>query len=474
MTRWGYANTAHRWMNVPDEACGRYNLWDVFWTARLVRPLLEDAKELGQWEWWEEHGEPFQDAVLTMAGRGLQVDGRAFVALTTRVRTELAATDEAIRECARAVGFPFTEKFPNSRDQVAQLLFTHLDLKPARVTEKKGRAAVDQAALTQVLRDFRKKDEPHRWLLYHLFHRTRLATLTQRYLDLDPEADGRVRPVVKLNHVKTWRLAYSNPALQQWPGEIRHVLRASEGNTFVQADYSQLEARIMAYLCGDEPSIRVFEEGGDPHRSNAADLFNCPAEEVTEHARGYAKTWLYRQMYGGTAASGDKKLFCPCPRCAAKMPSTLHLSPSEAARNEERWHARHPAVKQWQAEVAREVRSTHRLPLLLGGYRYFAAAWSRDLDRELKNAPMQSGAARIMIRAQNRLHALGAPIVLQHHDSFLLEVPEGQAELAAEQVRTVMEEPVPFPSGRAVRFPVDIKTGRNWGRASTDNPEGLR
>lgn len=155
------------------------------------------------------------------------------------------------------------------------------------------------------------------------------------------------------------------------------------------------------------------------------------------------------------------------------MPSTLHLSPAEAARNEERWHARHPQVKRWQAQVAADVRSTHRLPLLLGGFRYFSSPWSSDLDRELKNAPMQSGAARIMIRAQNRLHALGAPIVLQHHDSFLLEVPEGQAAAATAQARTVMEEPVLFPDGQEVRFPVDIKVGRNWGRRRTDNPEGL-
>lgn len=473
MTRFGFANTDYRWLQVADEPCGRYNLYDCWFTALLLPALLADARDLGQEMWWAEHGSPFQHAVLAMSQRGLLLDGGALVSLRTSVLSELNESDAAIRRAADEAKFEYTDKFPNSRAQVAKFLFDTLGLRPSKVTEKGRRPSVDQDALTRVLRDLRVKEEQHRWVLFDLFHRTRLATLVQRYLDVEAEADGRLRPVVKMNHVKTWRLAYANPALQQWPDEIRRIVVAAPGHLFLSADYSQLEARIMAYYSGDEPSIRVFEDGGDPHAANAADLFNIPLSEVTEHARGYAKTWLYRQMYGGTAVSGDKKLFCPCPRCASKMPSTLHLSPKDAAWNEERWHARHPAVKRWQAAVANEVRATHRFPLLLGGYRYIAAPWSRDLERELKNIPMQSGGARIMIRSQNELHAQEAPIVLQHHDSFLLEVPDAEVGFWARRVRAVMEEPVEFPGGRKVAFPIDIKVGRNWGRRSGENPGGL-
>jgi len=156
------------------------------------------------------------------------------------------------------------------------------------------------------------------------------------------------------------------------------------------------------------------------------------------------------------------------------MPSTLHLSPKEAALNEERYDARHPAVKRWQAEVASEVRRTHRFPLLLGGFRYLSSPWSRDLDRELKNIPMQSGGARLMIRAQNELFRLGAPIVLQHHDSFLLEVPQDEVGKWSITLQNVMQEPVTV-GNREVSFPVDLKQGLNWGRFhKTDNPNGLR
>jgi len=479
VTRWGYANTAHRWLNIPDEPCGRYNLHDCYWTARLLPVLLEEARELGQLDWWSAYGEAFQDAVLDMAGRGLLLDRVALEAYRDRVSLELGDTDDSIRLVAIEAGFEYTGKFPNSRDQVARFLFDTLGLRPTRLTGVKKRPAVDQEALTRVLRDLRIKDEPHRHVLLNLFHRTRLFTILSRYLTLEAEGDGRVRPVIKLAHVKTGRLAYANPALQQWPEEARHIFVSPPGKVLLCVDYAQLEARLLAYYADDGPSIDVFEAGGDPHAANARDLFNLgeaewDTHENTEPFRGYAKTWLYRQIYGGTAAAGDKKLFCPCPRCAAKMPSTLHLDPFTAAQNEERWHARHPKVKRWQAEVAGDVRRLHRFPLLLGGYRYLSAPWSRDLERELKNIPMQSGAARVMIRAQNTLHAQHAPIVLQHHDSFLLEVTAGTEVGWADQVRAAMEEPVHI-GNHLVRLPVDVKAGENWGRYHpTDNPKGLR
>ena len=116
MSRWGHATTDHRWLQVPDEQAGRYNLYDCWFTALLLPRLLQDAHDLGQEHWWVEHGVPFQGAVLAMAQRGLLVDGRALAEISTRVRAELAETDAAIRAAADKAGFTYTDKFPNSRD----------------------------------------------------------------------------------------------------------------------------------------------------------------------------------------------------------------------------------------------------------------------------------------------------------------------------------------------------------------------
>lgn len=482
--RWGYANTDHRWLQVEDEPCGRYNLHDCYWAARLVGPLLRDADELGNLTWWEQHGEPFQYSVLAMADRGLLLDHEALRLFTKKTAEEVETTDNRIRQTADESGFSYTNTFPNSKDQQSAFLFQHLGLPGSKKTPSGKRYAVDQDVLNRTLKNLRVRDEPHRRLLWDLFHRIRLNTILTRYLNLTADEDGRVRPIIKMSHVKTWRLAYAKPALQQFPDEARHIIVAADGKVFLSPDYAQLEARELAYYSDDLPSIEVFEAGEDIHTNNARDLFNLTEAEVQarmgrdewEPYRTYAKSgFLYKMVYGGSAGSGDKKLFCPCPVCAALQPSTVLLNTAESVRAEQRWHARHPRVRRWQAELFEEVRRTHRLPLLLGGYRYISAPPSRDLEREVKNIPMQTGGARLMIRAQNRLHALGAPIVLQHHDSFLLEVPEDEVPLWVPRVRAAMEEPVTFPSGREVVLPCDFKVGKNWGRYHKDrNPNGLR
>ena len=109
MTRWGFANTAHKWLNIPDEPCGRYNGHDCYWTALLVKPLLEDAKDLGQLDWWVEFGAPFQYAVLDMTQRGLGLDHQELLTYRKAVRGELAATDKSILAAADSAGFTYTD-----------------------------------------------------------------------------------------------------------------------------------------------------------------------------------------------------------------------------------------------------------------------------------------------------------------------------------------------------------------------------
>ncbi|MCH7685273.1 MAG: MiaB/RimO family radical SAM methylthiotransferase [Planctomycetes bacterium] len=188
-----------------------------------------------------------------------------------------------------------------------------------------------------------------------LFHRSRLKTIYQRYLKLEPDPDGRVRAQVKMYGTKTMRFSYSEPALQQFPPEARHVFKAEAGHTFLQADYSQLEARILAYLSGDTPSIQVFESHGDVHNRNAADLFELAPEEITKPHRNFAKAFLYGLSYGGDVDTMKTKLFCPCPKCEAVVPPTLKLKRADLKMAEEKWHRIHRRVAKYQDETANFV-----------------------------------------------------------------------------------------------------------------------
>jgi DNA polymerase-1 len=416
-----------------------------------------------------------------MQRRGLLLDRAAKNQYRRRVRTELRQCDELARREADAAGFKYTDKFPNSSRQVGNLLFEHLKLRGGKKTPSGAHWSGDQDALNRALKQLRKRDEPYRKLLHALFHRARLETIDTRYLTVQPDDDGRVRATVKMLHAKTMRYAYESPALQQFPEEARHIFVAPPGHVYVAADFSQLEARIMAYLARDSISIGVFESGGDPHVQNARDLFGWSEQEwadldpkTRKNARVFAKTFLYRKMYGGTIASGDQKLFCPCTEwgCAAKKPSTATLKASEVIAAELRWARAHPAVERFQRRVAAQVRDTHYWRPPLGGRRWIAKPWGRELERELANIPMQTTAAQIMNRAQVMLEEADVPLVMQLHDSFLACVPDFEAEEVADTMRAIMEAPVPE---LGTSFPVDIAIGYNWGDYHpTDNPEGLR
>jgi len=311
------------------------------------------------------------------------------------------------------------------------------------------------------MRTLRKKDAKNLPVLLALFHRSRLRTIYQRYLNLEPDPDGRVRAQVKMYGTKTMRFSYSEPALQQFPPEARHVFKAAEGYTLLQADYSQMEARLLAYFAGDQPSIEVFESGGDVHRQNASDLFGVEITQVGKPGRLFAKTFLYGISYGGSVDTMKTKLFCPCPKCEASVPPTLQLKRTDMKSAEDRWHRIHRRVTEFQDETAQFVRKHHYYESPLGARRYIAKPWGAELSRELKNLPMQFGGALLMNQRQVWLDQLGCPIVLQMHDSFLLEVPDHMVDHWAEKVKTVMESPIEGLKG--VSIPTDIETGRDWG-----------
>lgn len=478
MSKWA-ATTRHKFLQLENRVLGVYNLHDCHNTARLVKPLIHRLKHTGQWRFYLDHVETLIPAVLDMQRRGIMVDREAKSRYRRGLRAELRETDEAISLHADSTGFTYTNKFPNSDAQVAKFLFKHLGLKAGKRTEK-GRASVDQAALAMVLRNLRKMDAPHRSTLLNLFHRSRLQTIDERYLDFDVDPDSRVRPLVKMFGTKTMRFAYADPPLQQYPEEARHFFVASPGKAFVSADYSQLEPRLLAHFSNDEPSLAAFAAGEDIHWANARDLFGytdadqdnmSPAK--VDATRSWAKTgFLYRITYGGSVLGEDVKLKCPCPRCVDKVPPTLDLKRNEMLAAEQRWFAKHPAVLRFQQETGRAVQRDHYYESPLGGKRYIAAPWGRELDREIKNLPNQMGAARLMNMAQVRLYGRGAPIIFQHHDSFILEVPEREVDQWATLLREVMEEPVEALNDAV--FPVDVSVGRNWGKWGELNPEGLK
>lgn len=464
-------NTNHLFLQLPETILGVYNARDSYETARLVKPLFDELRARGNLDYVLQVMEPLQTAVINMQARGLLLDTDALRIYRKQVRSDLDDADHTILQADTSgeLRVP-TPKSPNgigSSKRLGKFLFGTLGLKPGKKTDT-GADSTDQESLYRILRGFRKKDEGHRPVVEALFHRSRLKTILQRYLTLEPDPDGRVRANVKMYGTKTMRFSYSEPALQQFPPEARHVFVSQDGFTFLQADYSQLEARILAYLSNDRPSIEVFESGGDVHRQNGSDLFGVGLAEVDKPTRDFAKGFLYGLSYGGIAETMKMRLFCPCPLCETKVPQTLKLKMADIKKAGVRWNRIHYRVREFQEETAKFVRRNHYYQSPLGARRWIAKPWGHELDRELKNLPMQFGGALLMNQRQGELDLLNCPIILQMHDSFLLEVPDLLVDHWAEKVRAVMEAPIDGLNG--VSIPADIETGKNWGSLKKWSP----
>ena len=482
MARTNYSgDSSNKFLRLPNQAVFTYNLWDTRSTAELFFALRTEIKQVAphdqQWNYYQQWIQPLQHAVMAMSARGLLLDKLTKANLQRKLSRELTETDRSIRAWAAEHNFPHTDKFPNSPAQVAKLLFVHLGLRGGKKTPS-GQWSSDQESLTRALRDLRKRDEEARPLLHWLFHRSRLETIRERYFYLPVDPDGRVRPRVKMTGTKTFRYAYAEPPIQQYPPEIRQVIVARAGRTLVSIDYSQLEARILAILSDDQTSLGVFAKGGDVHTQNALDLFGLSKAEwsdlgaTTKPRRNFAKTFLYGLSYGGKADTMKTKLFCPCPRCAHLVPQTVDLTRPQIAVAEQRWFQAHPAVPAWQRDLCSSVRRNHFYQSPFGLRRWISQPWGTDLERQVKNIPMQMNAALLMNRAQVALHRQGLPIVLQMHDAFVFEVEESEVGRVVTTARAIMEAPVPELGGHS--FPVDVEVGANWGTASDTNPNGLR
>lgn len=465
-------HSGHKWLNQPR--LERYNSIDAVSTAMLVAPLLEEARHHGMDAFWNEEVWPLVPSVLAMQRRGLLVDGAAKVALRRKVRAELSVVDEAIL-AADASGLlrKPTGKYRhglNANDRVANFLYNQLGLKCHKRTEKGKKPSVDQEALVKCWRGLRKKDEHARPVLEDLFHRTKLQTVDEKYLEFYIHEDGRCRPTIKLIGTKTLRLAYDDPPLQQVTNEVRALFPPSPGKVFVGADYSQLEARIAAHRAKVRRDLEIIESGEDMHKLTAQEVFGIsPTEwgdlgdEQAKGMRNYAKSFRYRILYGGdpdqVGALGGKN-FCPCPRCRDKVPPMVNLTPGTIIRAGQRFLANRPEVETWRAAQLQEVRD-HRYLNVMGRRRYF---WGPpdSVKREVFNFPIQFIAAWRINRAMRELHERwAAPIVLQLHDRLVVEVPVEEVQVWGDRLKVVMESPVEEMGG--VQFPVDLVVEAPWG-----------
>ena len=276
---------------------------------------------------------------------------------------------------------------------------------------------------------------------------------------MDP--DGRVRTTFQMTVTATGRLSSTEPNLQNIPtrtdlgSEFRRMFTASEGCVLVDADYSQIELRLLAHIAEDEAMREAFLAGGDFHAETAAKVFHVAREDVTHDMRRSAKAVNFGIVYGISAFS---------------LSQDIGVSVSEAKEYMEAYFSTFPGVRRYMDAVVQKAKQTGYVETFLHRRRDLPelASSNRNLqafgERVALNMPVQGAAADVMklamVKVRDRLvkEGLAARLVLQVHDELIVECPEAEAETVAKLLEEEMEQVVSL----SVPLTAEAHWGKNW------------
>ena len=273
--------------------------------------------------------------------------------------------------------------------------------------------------------------------------------------------DGRVHTTFLQTETRTGRISSREPNLQNIPvrtelgSNMRRFFRAADGCVLVDADYSQIELRLLAALSGDENMIAAFLSGNDFHRETAARVFGIPSEMVTPLIRGRAKAINFGIVYGMGAFTLSKD---------------LKISVRDAKEYIENYFATYPKVRQWLDGSVASAKATGYARTALGRRRRLEGINGKNAvmrnfeERVAMNMPVQGTAADViklaMVNTAKRLAAEGfrARLILQVHDELIVEAPETEADAVGRLLKEEMENAYKC----AVPLNVEVGVGRTW------------
>lgn len=273
--------------------------------------------------------------------------------------------------------------------------------------------------------------------------------------------DGRIHGKFNQTITATGRISSTEPNLQNIPVRmelgrlIRKVFVPKEGCVFIDADYSQIELRILAHCSGDEQLIQAYKEARDIHRMTASQVFHTPFEEVTELQRRNAKAVNFGIVYGISSFG---------------LSQDLSITRKEAAQYIENYFETYPGIKRFLDDTVAHAKTEGYVVTLFGRRRPVPELKSSNFmqrnfgERVAMNAPIQGSAADIMkiamigVNRELKEKGLRSKMILQVHDELLIEAHKDEVEEVKEILKRQMEQAADLD----VPLIVDMHTGENW------------
>ena len=416
--------------------------------AGLFDALDTGCKEAGMDKLLGEMELPLASVLAGMEEDGILVDKEGLAAFGEQLRDRLG---QLLAEIYNQVGYEFNL---NSPKQLGEALFGKLGLPPRKKT--KSGYSTDADTLESLRAYHPVIDNILEYRIYQKLNSTYAEGLLKV---IGP--DGRIHSTFSQTETRTGRISSNEPNLQNIPirtelgSRLRQYFVARPGWVFLDADYSQIELRIMAHISGDEAMREAFRQGADIHRATASRLYQLPPDQVTPRMRSSVKAVNFGILYGKGAFS---------------LSRDLGVSVKEADDFIKAYLGAYPKVKEYMDNIVAEGMEKGYVTTLYGRRRMLPelSSSNRNLraqgERMALNTPIQGTAADIiklaMVRVANRLEkeGLAARLILQVHDELIVECPESEAELAARLLKEEMES----AASLSVPLTADVNQGKNW------------
>ena len=366
-----------------------------------------------------------------------------------------ALLDERIRADEALIYELAGEEFNiNSTQQFGKILFDKLGLPPVKKTK------TGYSTNAEVLEKLQYQN-PIVSLVLEYRQLTKLNSTYVEGLSKVIAGDGRIHTSFQNTVTATGRLSSTEPNLQNIPvrtalgAEMRTMFVARPGWVLVDADYSQIELRLLAHMSGDEAMIQAFRDGVDIHTVTASQVFGVPPEQVTHEMRRRAKAVNFGIVYGISPFS---------------LSQDIHVSVAQAKSYMEKYFAHYAGVRAYMDGVVEQGKSQGYVSTLYGRRRWLPELKSSNFntrsfgERVALNMPIQGTAADIiklaMIRVDHALAEAGlqAKLILQAHDELIVETPLDEVERVKALVKEEMEQVVQYE----VPLTAEVGTGKTW------------
>lgn len=421
---------------------------NVFAISALYDIFIEKAKENNLISLYENVEKPLVKVLADMENTGVLVDRNKIIELNEEYSKLAYLYEQKVYELAGEV-FNL-----NSPKQLGVILFEKIGLPVVKKTK------TGYSTDVEVLEKLSKKHEIADYILKYRSLNKLISTYLDGILEYIMD-DGRVRTSFKQMITATGRLSSVDPNLQNIPirseegKNIRKVFVADKNKVFIDADYSQIELRVLAHLSKDSVMIDSFKNDLDIHYKTASEVFGVPINEVTDNQRRSAKAVNFGIVYGISDYGLSKD---------------LNITRNEARQYIDGYLNTYPSIKSYMEEIVNKAKKDGFVTTILDRKRYIPEINSKNFnirsfgERIALNTPIQGSAADIiklaMIKVYERLkiEKVNAKLILQIHDELIVECEESEKETVKKILKNSMENVYKLD----LPLKVDICEGRNW------------